>query len=86
MWDQSYHHCGLRTQLGSRHGQYSSHGNQGLHLGRIQDGATVALRLFQKEEHKTFHDVSFKAGQDYIFSFLFLAAAELMNLHQRINR
>ena len=84
--DQSYQLFGLCTQPGSSHGQCLSCGDQGLHLGRVQDGATVALRLVQKEEHKTFQDVSSKAGQDYIFSFLFLAAAELMNLHQWINR
>lgn len=53
---------------------------------RVQDGAAVALRLVQNKEHKTFQDVSSKARQVYNFSFIFLAAAELMNLCQWINR
>lgn len=31
-------------------------------------------------------DVSLRTGQSYVFSFLFLIAAELMNPHQWINR
>lgn len=43
--DESYHLFGLCTQPDSHQWRCSSHGDQGLHLGRVQDGATVALRL-----------------------------------------
>lgn len=73
--DQSWHLFGIYTQPCSHHVLFSSHGNQGLHLVRVQYGAPVALRVVQKKEHEIFQDVFSTPGQDYIFSFLFLAAS-----------
>lgn len=84
--EQSQHVFGLCPHRSPCHGRCLSRGDQGLHVVRVQDGAAVALRLIQNKEHKTFQDVSSKARQDYNFSFIFLAAAELMNLCQWINR